>query len=196
MGKPYVSIKQVFERIVSVVLIILALPFFLIIALVYLILTESPIFFTQRRIGIHGRIFTLYKFRTLKNNTQPLSQRKFWFGNFLRATSLDELPQILNVLKGDMAFIGPRPLPEEYLSLFSDEQQKRHAVLPGITGLAQVNGRNSLAWEDKFKYDIYYVNNVSFILDFTILVKTTILIFSFRKDVSLEEKRFTGNPHA
>jgi len=133
----------------------------------------------------------MIKFRTLKVSDEQ--DRRFVLGNVLRFLSLDELPQLLNVLMGDMSLIGPRPLPIEYLPLFSAEQKKRHDVRPGITGWAQVNGRNSVSWEQKFKFDVMYVQKVSFLFDAKIVVKTIILLLSFRKDTSLLEKKFTGS---
>ncbi len=137
--------------------------------------------------------FTMFKFRTLEvDEAKLLEDRKFAFGSFLRLTNLDELPQLWNVLKGEMSIIGPRPLPIEYLPLFSEEQKKRFAVKPGITGWAQVNGRHSISWKEKFELDAYYVKNVSFMLDFRILFRTAMLFLSFKKDRSLEEEKFKG----
>jgi len=196
MTSRYRKIKQAGDRLIAVILFIVLLPVFILIVALYFFLATTPVIFKQRRIGINNTIFTLYKFRTLRNTGSTLQERTFWLGNFLRFTSLDELPQLINILKGDMSFIGPRPLPEEYLPLFSDVQRRRHEVLPGITGLAQINGRHTLAWKDKFAFDIYYVEHVSFVLDFTILVRTIVLILSFKKDISLEEKPFTRDNHA
>src|SRR5205085_2704018 len=112
---------------------------------------------------------------------------------FMRYTSRDELPQLINILKGEMSLVGPRPLPVAYLVRFNETQRRRHLVMPGITGLAQVNGRNSITWEEKFDFDLYYVNNLSIVLDITIILKTIVLLLSFRKDSSLQEKEFTGN---
>ena len=135
----------------------------------------------------------MYKFRTLSSDLNlELTQRQFLLGRFLRFTNLDELPQLWNVLKGEMSLVGPRPLPVDYANLFSAEQNNRHQVLPGITGLAQVNGKNDLSWNEKFKLDLEYVNKVSFLLDIKILFKTLILALSFRKDTSLTEEKFTG----
>jgi undecaprenyl phosphate N,N'-diacetylbacillosamine 1-phosphate transferase len=128
----------------------------------------------------------------VKMRTSPLDKRRFAWGNFLRQSNLDELPQLWNVLKGEMSFIGPRPLPVEYSTLFSVEQNQRHKVRPGITGWAQVCGKNSISWQEKFELDLYYVNNISFLLDLKILLKTFILVLSFKKDTSLHEKKFTG----
>lgn len=135
----------------------------------------------------------MFKFRTLKQSGDTLEKRRFWWGDFLRRTSFDELPQLWNVLKGDMSFVGPRPLPVEYLPLFSEEQRTRHTVRPGITGLAQVNGRHSISWEEKFQFDLLYVQKLSFLLDLKILVKTVVLVLSLKKDASLQEPKFTGN---
>lgn len=138
----------------------------------------SPVLFRQTRPGLHGKPFEMIKFRTMKDatdkagNALPDSQRLTEFGKKLRASSLDELPELWNVLKGDMSLVGPRPLLMEYLPLYSAEQAKRHNVRPGVTGYAQVNGRNSLSWQDKFKLDTWYVEHQSFLLDLKILLKT------------------------
>ena len=138
----------------------------------------SPVLFRQTRPGLHGKPFEMIKFRTMKDatdkegNALPDSERLTEFGKKLRASSLDELPELWNVLKGDMSLVGPRPLLMEYLPLYSAEQAKRHNVRPGVTGYAQVNGRNSLSWEDKFKLDTWYVEHQSFLLDMKILLKT------------------------
>lgn len=143
--------------------------------------------------GEKGAPFTMLKFRTLSGKEElPLIERKFLLGNFLRLTNLDELPQLWNVLKGEMSIVGPRPLPIEYSTLFSEEQKRRHNVLPGITGWAQVCGKNDISWQEKFELDLYYINRASLFLDLKILVKTIILVFSFKKDTSLNEKKFTG----
>jgi undecaprenyl phosphate N,N'-diacetylbacillosamine 1-phosphate transferase/sugar transferase EpsL len=135
----------------------------------------------------------MHKFRTLSTDTtQSLKARRFSWGNFLRVTNLDELPQLWNVLRGEMSLIGPRPLPQEYSNLFSAEQNKRHQVLPGITGLAQVSGKNNLPWPEKFKFDLEYINRCSLWLDLTILFKTFLLAISFKQDSSLNEEKFTG----
>jgi lipopolysaccharide/colanic/teichoic acid biosynthesis glycosyltransferase len=159
----------------------------------YVLTGQISFFFNQQRIGKNGKVFTLWKFRTLSTDTnKTLQQRKFFWGIILRASNLDELPQLWNVLKGEMSFIGPRPLPVEYSELFSVEQNQRHKVRPGITGWAQVCGKNSISWQEKFELDLYYVNNISFLLDLKILLKTFILVLSFKKDTSLHEKKFTG----
>ena len=150
----------------------------------------------QERIGFNERTFKIVKFRTIRDQSgQSLSEdkRETGLGAFMRWTSLDELPQLWNVLKGEMSMVGPRPLPREYLPLFSPEQRQRHSVLPGITGWVQVNGRHGIAWSKKFEMDVYYVQHISFWLDVRILVKTIGVLVSFRKDISLAEKPFTGN---
>jgi lipopolysaccharide/colanic/teichoic acid biosynthesis glycosyltransferase len=142
-----------------------------------------PVIFTQLRTGKNEMIFKLYKFRTMSDRRDSFgellsdSERLTKLGVFLRKTSLDELPQLLNVLKGDISLVGPRPLLIEYLSLYNDEQRRRHKVKSGITGWAQVNGRNSLTWEEKFKLDVFYVDNLSFLLDLKILFRTSIKVF-------------------
>lgn len=164
------------KRLLDVVTVLLFLPFFLPIAfltaLLVLIFLGRPVFFTQKRAGCNGKIFNLVKFRTMKSGNGKDSERLTRFGCFLRSTSLDEIPQLWNVLKGDMSLVGPRPLPVEYLPRYSSFQARRHEVLPGITGWAQVHGRNQLDWEDKFRYDVEYVDNQSLYLDFLIIVKT------------------------
>ncbi|WP_170299862.1 sugar transferase [Desulfobacter hydrogenophilus] len=143
----------------------------------------SPVFFKQKRPGLHGKPFYMYKFRTMTNACDcngcllPDCDRLTPLGRFLRATSLDELPELFNVLKGDMSLVGPRPLRMKYLELYSDEQARRHDVIPGITGWAQVNGRNSVSWEDKFKFDVWYVDNHNFLLDIKILFLTVKQVF-------------------
>jgi lipopolysaccharide/colanic/teichoic acid biosynthesis glycosyltransferase len=189
----YAYVKRFLDVLLSVFLLIFLSWLYASISLCFVVFRNYPVLFYQQRIGYQNKPFLIYKFRTLKvDSSHKLQNRRFPFGNFLRRTSIDELPQLWNVLKGDMSLIGPRPLPIEYLNRFSSEQLRRHNVRPGITGLAQVNGRNSLTWEEKFKFDIYYVNNVSLLLDFQILMKTIVLLFSFRKDVSLDEPEFLG----
>ena len=186
-------LKRISDIITSVFLLFTFSWLMLLILLIYLISFNLPFFYHQARIGRNGVPFMLYKFRTLSTlATLPLSQRQFRLGSFLRKFSLDELPQLFHVLKGEMSLVGPRPLPVEYAVLFSEVQNQRHQVRPGITGLAQVNGRNSISWKEKLDYDQYYVKHVSFWLDQKILAKTVILLFSFKEDVSLQEKKFTG----
>lgn len=187
-------VKDIFDWCAALILIIALSWLFLFILLVYTILCEFPIFFRQKRIGKNNLSFSMWKFRTLLADEKlSMHDRSFWWGKFLRFTSLDELPQLLNVIRGEMSFVGPRPLPEEYLLLYSKEQARRHDVKPGITGLAQVNGRNSISWQRKFELDLYYIENMSFKLDQTIWLKTVTLLLSFKKDVSLIEEKFEGN---
>jgi sugar transferase EpsL len=179
-------IKRAFDILVSASLLILLAPVMAILAILVAVQMGRPILFRQERPGMHGSPFTMIKFRTMRNsvdaNSMALSdaERLTRFGRFLRATSLDELPELFNVLKGNMSLVGPRPLLMEYLPLYSPEQARRHEVRPGITGWAQVNGRNALSWEQKFKYDIDYVDNRSLALDVKILIRTLIVIVTAR----------------
>ncbi|MBS1507566.1 MAG: sugar transferase [Bacteroidetes bacterium] len=186
------------KRILDIALILIGFLIlcwlFIFILIVYVALFEFPIFFKQYRTGKNGEPFVFWKFRTLKvAESDDSVDRSFGWGKFLRFTSLDELPQLFNVLKGEMSLVGPRPLPVDYEKFYSASQRQRHLVRPGITGWAQVNGKNSIPWERKFELDNYYVNNLSLKLDLLILIKTVVLLFSFNKDVSLKEKKFTGS---
>ena len=171
-------IKAVLDRFVAAIALLLFSPLMLVVAIAIYIRMGSPVVFAQPRPGKDGKIFTFYKFRTMTSdrdvdgNLLPDEQRLTTFGQFLRQTSLDELPQLWNVLKGDMSFVGPRPLIVEYLERYSPEQARRHEVQPGITGWVQVNGRNALDWEEKFKLDVWYVDNWSLWLDLKILFLT------------------------
>lgn len=161
----------------------------------------SPVIFKQERPGLNGKIFTMYKFRSMtdakdKNgNLLSDAERLPRFGQILRSTSLDEIPEFINVLKGDMSLIGPRPLLVEYLERYNDEQKRRHDVRPGITGWAQVNGRNAISWEQKFKYDVEYVNNINFLLDMKIVFLTIKKIFikeGISQEGNVTMEKFTG----
>lgn len=186
-------LKRISDIVISIIAIVLLSWLIIIITFIYLISFHFPILYFQERIGKNGKSFLLYKFRTLSNHpAHSLLQRQFRYGVFLRKFSLDELPQFFNVLKGDMSLVGPRPLPIEYAPLFSEQQNQRHNVRPGITGLAQINGRNSISWKKKLEFDQHYVKHLSFWMDQKILLTTIILIFSFKDDVSLQEKKFTG----
>ena len=185
--------KRVFDLIVSILLVVSLSWALILIVLLYLITFQYPVFFRQVRIGKNRKLFSLIKFRTLKNIEAPLDKRRFLLGDLLRSTSLDELPQLLNVIKGEMSLVGPRPLPASYLPLFSKEQMVRHAVLPGVTGWAQVNGRHGIPWKEKFQLDLYYIKHICFTLDLKIFFKTIFLILSFSKDVSLQEEQFKGD---
>ncbi len=171
-------IKRGFDFILSLLLLVCLSPLLILLALLVRIKLGSPVIFFQERPGKDGKIFGLLKFRSMTDKKDesgellPDEERLTPFGKKLRASSLDELPEFINILKGDMSFVGPRPLLVRYLPRYSKEQMHRHDVLPGLTGLAQVMGRNSLSWEEKFKYDIDYVKNVSFFLDVKIVMMT------------------------
>ncbi len=185
--------KRLFDLILVIFILVTFSWLIFLVLVCYCIMWQFPIVFLQSRIGKNGHSFIMWKFRALSpDEDRRVQERRFALGDFLRVTNLDELPQLWNVLKGEMSLIGPRPLPVEYLPFFKDEEKKRQEVRPGITGWAQVNGRHSISWQEKFNLDRYYVANTSFFLDLKILLKTIVLIFSFRKDVSLEEKKFTG----
>ncbi len=175
------------KRILDIALVLPGLviisPILSILALAVRMKLGSPVIFSQKRPGLYGHPFTLYKFRTMTDdrdehgNLLPDGKRLTKFGKFLRASSLDELPELWNVLKGDMSLVGPRPLLMEYLDRYTSEQARRHEVKPGLTGWAQVNGRNALTWEDRFRLDVWYVDNVSFWLDLKIIFMTISHIF-------------------
>ena len=194
--------KRVFDEIVSFFGLLLLLPALILITVLVRLKLGSPIFFKQKRPGLNGKIFNMYKFRTMTNecdkNWKLLSDeaRLTKFGKFLRSTSLDELPSLWTVLKGDMSLVGPRPLLMEYLQLYSKEQARRHEVKPGITGWAQVNGRNEISWEDKFKLDVWYVDNQSFWLDLKILfmtVKRVVLSDGVNQSDHVTMEKFQGS---
>ena len=182
-------LKSLFDKTLALFLIILFSPIYMVVSLLILWKMESPILFRQRRPGYKEKIFGIYKFRTMTNekdehgNLLPDEQRLVGIGKFIRSTSLDELPQLFNVLKGEMSFVGPRPLLIEYLDLYNDKQKRRHDVKPGITGWAQVNGRNAISWKQKFEYDVWYVDNQSFWLDMEILWMTFLKVAN-RSDIS------------
>jgi lipopolysaccharide/colanic/teichoic acid biosynthesis glycosyltransferase len=203
------NIKRAFDIAASTSALVVLSPVLAITA--YKVKKElgSPVLFRQVRPGLHGRPFEMIKFRTMKDatdkegNALPDSERLTEFGKKLRASSLDELPELWNVLKGDMSLVGPRPLLMEYLPLYNAEQAKRHNVRPGVTGYAQVNGRNSLSWEDKFKLDTWYVEHQSFLLDMKILLKTVKKVI-IKDGISAEGEatmtkftgtKFTGTVH-
>lgn len=176
-------IKRIFDVILSFAILIILFPVITIVVLQIKRKLGSPVFFKQERPGLNGKPFTMVKFRTMRNafdedgNPLPNSERFTPFGNFLRSTSLDELPELWNVIKGDMSLVGPRPLLTEYLPLYNEEQARRHEVRPGVTGWAQVNGRNAISWEEKFELDVWYVDNRSFGLDLKILFLTIKKVF-------------------
>jgi len=178
-------------RLFAGILILLLTPLWLAIFLSYLITGNRNIIFHQKRLGLNQNTFQFNKFRTLNiDKVKALEDREFPLGSFLRKTSLDELSQLWNILKGDMSFVGPRPLPVEYLTYFSEEQKKRFKVKPGLTGWAQVNGRTSIDWDTKLALDIEYVEKQSFWFDLKILVKTVRVVFLEKNEDSLEEESF------
>lgn len=183
-------IKRLFDIIISMFVLLLLWPVYIFIALLIKIKIGGPIFFKQIRPGANGKFFTLIKFRSMTNEADshgsllPDEKRLTSFGKFLRKTSLDEIPEVINILKGEMSIIGPRPqLVDDYV-FFSDDIMKRQTVRPGLSGLAQINGRNSISWEKKFEYDLMYVDNISFWLDIKITFKTIILAFVKRKGIN------------
>ena len=175
--------KRVFDFIVALSALLVLLPIIILVSVLISFKLGSPILFTQDRPGLNGKVFKMIKFRSMldgkdrQGNLLPDDERLTQFGKFLRSTSLDELPGLFNVLKGDMSLVGPRPLLVQYLPLYSTEQARRHNVRPGITGWAQVNGRNAISWEEKFKLDVWYVDNQSFWLDIKILFLTVKKVF-------------------
>jgi sugar transferase EpsL len=183
--------KRLFDLLAVCCGILFLWPLLLVFVLLVWLQLGSPVLFRQERSGIHGNPFLILKFRTMSNgydsggNPLPDEERLTKLGKFLRSTSLDELPELFNVLKGDMSLVGPRPLLMEYLPLYTYEQARRHEVKPGITGWAQVNGRNAISWEEKFKLDVWYVDNRSFWLDLKILWMTVVKVFR-REGISQE----------
>lgn len=202
----YKYFKRIMDFVASLTALIILSPLMALSAVLVKISDGGSVIFKQRRPGKDGKIFTVYKFRTMSEKTEDENGRELSdvermtkIGSFLRKTSLDELPQLFNVLKGDMSFIGPRPLLCEYLELYTPYQMRRHEVLPGISGLAQVNGRNAITWEEKFDYDVYYVDHMSFWLDLRILFKTIKNTLK-RADINCSDnntmEKFRGTPAA
>ena len=196
-------IKRILDITIASTALVLLSPVYFIVARKVKKNLGSPVLFHQVRPGLHGKPFEMIKFRTMKDavdeqgNPLPDSERLTPFGKMLRATSLDEMPELWNVIKGDMSIVGPRPLLMEYLPLYNSEQAKRHNVRPGITGYAQVNGRNAISWEKKFELDTWYVENQSLWLDFKIMLKTIKKVIA-KDDISAEGEatmsKFTGTP--
>lgn len=194
--------KRIIDIFLSVIFILLFWWLYIIIVILVRRKLGSPVIFRQKRPGLNEKIFTMYKFKTMTDkkdengNLLPDKDRLTKFGKFLRSTSLDEIPELLNVLKGEMSLVGPRPLLVEYLSKYTKEEKRRHEVRPGITGFAQVNGRNNTTWEERFKNDIYYVENISFLLDIKIIIKTFLKVIK-KSDINQSEdvpmKNFLDN---
>jgi len=195
-------IKPFIDKILALLLLFIFSPFLVLTAILIFLKIGRPILFKQVRPGLNAKLFTIYKFRTMSNETNkngellPDEERLRGIGKFIRKTSLDELPQLFNVLKGDMSFVGPRPLLVEYLSLYNKEQKKRHNVQPGITGWAQINGRNAISWKQKFEYDIWYVAHQSFLLDMKIFLMTFLKVIKrsgISSDTSVTMEKFEGD---
>lgn len=194
--------KRVIDIVVAAIVLLVASPFLIFVIVVLAISNKGSVFFFQKRPGLNGDLFKLVKFKTMKDlydekgKPLPDKDRITPLGKFVRKTSMDELPQLINVLKGDMSLVGPRPLLERYLPLYNEVQKRRHNVKPGITGWAQVNGRNALSWQEKFSLDVYYVDNISFMLDMKILLLTFVKIFK-TSDINASQattmKPFEGN---
>lgn len=194
-------IKRPMDFVLSLLAILVLSPVFLLVAILVKTKLGSPVIFKHERPGLNEKVFTMYKFRTMTDERDgsgellPNQERHTKFGTILRSTSLDELPELFNVLKGDMSFIGPRPLLIEYLPLYNKEQKKRHEVRPGLSGLAQVKGRNSISWEEKFNYDVRYVDDITFLSDLKLIILTVHVVFK-RDGVNSNEtvtmEKFTG----
>ena len=194
-------LKVLFDTIVALLAFVILSPFFLLVVLLLLLFNDGHVFFFQSRPGLHGRIFKVIKFKTMNDRRDssgqllPDADRLTGLGKFIRKTSLDEIPQLLNVIKGDMSLVGPRPLLVEYLPLYNEKQKRRHEVRPGITGWAQVNGRNAISWPQKFAYDVYYVDNISLMMDIKILFLTVKKVFvseGINSATSVTMEKFTG----
>lgn len=194
--------KRLFDLVVAILVLLLLWPMILVVALLVFMQMGSPVIFRQERPGLYGRLFMIYKFRTMtqardvNGELLPDESRLTQLGALLRRFSMDELPQLFNILRGDLSLVGPRPLLMEYLPLYSAEQARRHLVRPGITGWAQVNGRNAISWEDKFKYDVWYVDHQSFWLDLKILwltVRKVICSEGISQEGHATMEKFRGN---
>ncbi len=198
------GVKSFLDKVLAIILLIFFSPFMLVVAILVYVKMGSPVLFHQKRPGYKEKIFSIYKFRTMTNERDTLGElladeeRLISVGKFIRSMSLDELPQLFNVLKGEMSFVGPRPLLVEYLPLYNEEQKRRHDVKPGITGWAQVNGRNAISWEEKFSYDVWYLEHQSFLLDIKIIWMTCLKVIK-GMDVnsvsSVTMEKFKGTKH-
>lgn len=197
-------VKRILDLMLSLIAVIICTPIFLVLFMLVRIKLGSPVLFTQERPGKDEKIFRLYKFRTMTSQTDahgellPDEIRLTSFGKKLRATSLDELPELFNILKGDMSIVGPRPLLVKYLSLYNEEQRHRHDVRPGLTGQAQVHGRNAISWEEKFKHDVAYTRNVTFLNDCRIILATILKVIKrdgINSETSATMEEFRGNAY-
>lgn len=183
--------KRVLDFVLSLIALIILSPVIIVVAILARIKLGSPVLFTQDRPGLNEKVFKLYKFRTMTDKRDengellPDADRLTSFGSFLRATSLDELPELFNILKGDMALIGPRPLLVQYLPYYTEKEKHRHDVRPGLSGLAQINGRNLVKWDERLAFDVEYVNNITFMCDVKIILKTVAKVFK-REDVAVD----------
>ncbi len=190
----YLRIKYFFDKFFALMGLILLFPLLIVIGLVIKFNLGKPIFFIQKRPGLKEKFFYLIKFRTMNSKKDKFGnlfsddERLTSLGKWLRKTSIDEIPSLINIIKGEMSFVGPRPLLAEYLNLYSDFERKRHSVKPGLTGLAQIKGRNNLSWKKKFEYDILYVDNISFILDLKIFLLTFLKVFK-REGIYPKDKK-------
>jgi lipopolysaccharide/colanic/teichoic acid biosynthesis glycosyltransferase len=173
-------VKRFFDIITGVIILFFTSPALLLLYILQLIVAGKPILFRQKRIGLNGTPFFILKFRTMDTGEGSDTERLTGWGKFLRSTSLDELPELWNVLRGEMSLVGPRPLPVHYLPLYSHKQTRRHTVRPGITGWAQINGRNNISWEHQFELDLWYIDNRNRLLDLKILLLTPIFVLTFR----------------
>lgn len=200
----YPYMKRLFDVVFAIVALLVLSPVILAVAILVWIRLGRPIIYSQTRPGLRGESFDLVKFRSMREaydkhgNPLPNDERVTPFGQFLRSYSLDELPELWNILKGEMSFVGPRPLLLDYLPLYSEEQSRRHDVPPGLTGWSQVNGRNAISWEEKFEYDVWYVENASFWLDLKIIAMTVLKVLrregiSHAGDVAMPRFRGTAN---
>lgn len=193
-------IKRLLDILVSLIALIILSPLLLIVSVLVRMKLGSPVLFKQKRPGLNEKIFTIYKFRTMNDETNedgellPDTVRLTRFGKILRSTSLDELPELLNILKGDMSFVGPRPLSVKYLPYYNEKERLRHSVRPGLTGLAQINGRNNLSWEERFDLDVKYIKNLTLIEDVKILIKTLLVVFK-RSDITVSGTGSVENFH-
>jgi undecaprenyl phosphate N,N'-diacetylbacillosamine 1-phosphate transferase len=199
----YRYIKRLFDVVMALVLLLLLSPLMIVVAVYLLcVLEEKKVFFVQKRVGLNDKVFSVFKFKSMLDtkdehgNLLPDEQRLTPVGQKLRKYSIDELPQLFNVLNGTMSFVGPRPLLVDYLPLYNERQRRRHEVLPGITGWAQVNGRNAISWEQKFEYDVWYVDNISLALDIKILWRTAMKLLKpegISSATAATMERFTGS---